>query len=112
PATEAARRYALFHAGVGRLHCAEEETVVAPFLPAALRDRMLREHAELERLAHGLPATQAELGERLRAHVRFEEDEAFAALQLLPESELVRLGALSREVRSKTRSPGEACHLT
>jgi hypothetical protein len=73
---------------------------------------MLREHAELDGLVRGLPATQAELGERLRAHVRFEEEEAFAALQLLPEAELARIGALSREFRSKARSPGEACFLT
>ena len=48
----------------------------------------------------------------LRAHVRFEEDEAFGALQRdLSEAQWADLAARSQAFRAKHRSPGEECFL-
>ncbi|MEA3144174.1 MAG: hypothetical protein QOG31_1498 [Thermoplasmata archaeon] len=83
---EARRRFFLYHAGILRHHFTEEELALLPVLrDTTLRERFLREHRELEDAAVRLPnesdTFQRNLGERLRAHVRFEEDELFPALQ-------------------------------
>ena len=83
-----------FFEGHGRRHFEIEEELLVPLLPQAMADRILGEHAEIRARAERLPAEPAELGELLTAHVRFEEREAFAALEsALPEDRLAELGA-------------------
>ena len=73
----------------GRAHFAQEETLLAPAVPADRADlvgRMLGEHEEILRRAATLgerPEAGAaqELGELLSRHVRFEERELFPLLE-------------------------------
>ncbi|MCA1811025.1 MAG: hemerythrin domain-containing protein [Halobacteriales archaeon] len=122
-AATARRRFLLYHDAVLAHHLAEEETAVAPFLrDAALRGRLLREHADIRAvaasLAQGDSGVQLELGDLLRRHVRFEEDELFATLQRdLAEAEWADLATRAHAHRSGTRpgsigpGAGEECFL-
>lgn len=109
----ARRRFLLYHDAVLLHHFTEEEQALLPFVrDAALRDRLLREHADLRAatalLAKGDNDVQLELGELLRRHVRFEEDDLFAALQRdLTEDEWGDLAAKANAHRSTAR-PGSA----
>lgn len=107
---EAARsRFLRYAEAILAHHFAEEEDALLPFLgDARLRERLLREHANLRqriaRLQGADAAFQRDLGERLRAHVRFEEDELFEALQRdLGEGQWRQLDAAARQVRARAR---------
>lgn len=110
-AATARRRFLRYHEAAARFHFEEEERALLPFLrDAHLRERLLREHAELRDLVARLPqgdgALQRGLGEQLRAHIRFEEDELFEAMQRdLPQDEWVQVAALAGGYRSRVR-PG------
>jgi hypothetical protein len=115
------RRFLSYFASVLRLHFDEEEAILAPLIgDATLRQRFLDEHADLRRRAESLPAAdaqaQVDLGQRLREHVRFEEDVLFPHLEtLLGGPALTALAAESHQVRLRDR-PGslqgdEACFL-
>jgi hemerythrin-like domain-containing protein len=91
----------------GRRHFAIEEEILLPALarhaPAdhAAIVRVLVEHVDLRRRARDLeadadpaPATLRELGDRLHAHIRHEEDVLFPLIEAtLPREELIALGA-------------------
>ena len=91
-----------FWVGVGRRHFEIEEELLLPVLSderwTAMAERVRAEHADIRARAAALehePAVEAarELGERLNAHVRFEERELFAHLEAaLDATELERLG--------------------
>jgi hemerythrin-like domain-containing protein len=109
PADASAARAAFlaFWADEGRHHFAVEEEVVLPgFARHVASDddaivRVLVEHVDLRRRAQALADTDTpaladlhELGARLRAHIRYEEDELFQLIEKsLPHDELVALGA-------------------
>ena len=109
PADASAARAAFlaFWADEGRHHFAVEEEVVLPgFARHVASDddaivRVLVEHVDLRRRAQALADTDTpaladlhELGARLRAHIRYEEDELFPLIEKsLPHDELVALGA-------------------
>ena len=90
-APDARERFAAYWAQDGAGHFAIEERVLtAGLLPEEARwpegvARMTAEHRDLERLAAlalgGDQEAQAQLGERLDAHVRFEERELFPLLE-------------------------------
>lgn len=81
-ADTARRRFLAYFESVLRHHFDEEEALLGPRIAdPALRQRLLDEHADLRRRAAALPDGQAELGEALRLHVRFEEDVLFPALE-------------------------------
>jgi len=107
PDTAGAARDAFlaFWHGEGRHHFAIEEDVL---LPAFARHvgpdheaivRVLVEHVDIRRRAqdlgeHAQLAALHELGARLRAHIRHEEDVLFMLVeQTLPDDELTALGA-------------------
>jgi hypothetical protein len=84
-AASSRRAFLAYVDSVLRHHFAEEDAIVAPLVQdPALRRRLLDEHADLARRANALakdPEGQADLGEALRQHVRFEEDELFPHLE-------------------------------
>ena len=95
-----------FFEAEGRRHFEIEEDVLVPALPAddpawsAGVSRLLDDHAALRAMAGEVEAAPQSvelargLGERLNAHVRFEERELFVMLEeRLPASELERIGA-------------------
>jgi hypothetical protein len=94
----AADRYLRFFAAEGAAHFDEEEAVLVPSLPAAMADRLTREHAEIRAatraLAERKDVTAAwRVGELLAAHVRFEERVVFTHLEhSLPAAELAAIG--------------------
>jgi hemerythrin-like domain-containing protein len=110
-AATARRRFLQFSEKVLRFHYDEEDLALVPFIrDLGQRERLRTEHADLrERVA--LLATadegfQRDLGERLRAHIRFEEDDLFETMQRdLTKEEWVRLAAVARAFRAKVR-PG------
>jgi iron-sulfur cluster repair protein YtfE (RIC family) len=93
-------RYLEFFAEEGDRHMAIEEEVLAPALAGErdVRTRLLVEHLDIRRRARALGrwATRraaVELGERLTAHVRFEERELFPLLEArLTAAELAAVG--------------------
>lgn len=116
-----ARRRFLSYAPILELHFGEEELTVAPRVgDEALRRRLLDEHADLRRrigaLATASGPEQAELGEALRLHVRFEEDVLFPHLESRLSaddlSDLAKAGAgLRADRRPESATGGEACFL-
>lgn len=82
-------RFLAFMLGAGCRHFEDEESILLPMLPADAVEagrKLVREHEELLRAAEVLgadPTTGAAraLGERLAAHVRFEERELFPLLE-------------------------------
>jgi hemerythrin-like domain-containing protein len=95
-------RLSSFWASVGRRHFEIEEELLLPALAderwQAMAERVRSEHADIRRRAAALEQEASvdaarELGERLNAHVRFEERELFAHLEAaLDAGELERLG--------------------
>ena len=84
----------------GRAHFTQEESLLAPEVPAdraELAERMLVEHEEILRRAATLGArpeagAARELGELLSRHVRFEERELFPLLERrLPPARLLEI---------------------
>lgn len=116
-AATAARRFRSYHDAVLRHHFDEEESLLAPHLDDGLRKRLADEHADLTGRAAALPKDAVDLGERLRLHVRFEEDVVFPHLEArLGEPALVQLARQledgRRRVRPASLEPGaEACFL-
>jgi hypothetical protein len=85
----------------GRVHFAQEESLLAPAVPddqVDLARRMRTEHEEILRRAEALGrrpdvASARALGELLSRHVRFEERELFPLLERrLPAPRLLELG--------------------
>jgi Hemerythrin HHE cation binding domain len=103
-------RLSSFWASVGRRHFEIEEELLLPALSderwAAMAERVRSEHADIRHRAAELeqePTVEAarELGERLNAHVRFEERELFAHLEAaLDATELERLGRAVEEAEA------------
>jgi ketosteroid isomerase-like protein len=105
--TSATERFVRFLAGHEVAHFALEESVLVPALPpgergAALGHRLLDDHEFLRDALRRLRASPAagtvsflhKLGERLRAHVRMEEQELFPYLEeTLDERALAAIGA-------------------
>ncbi len=95
-------RFLAFFAAEGEDHLAGEEQVLGPALAGdeERRARLLAEHAAIRRRARALEDwpdqdAAAELGDLITAHVRFEEREAFPALErTLPAEDLERIGRL------------------
>jgi len=108
-APDAAARFLAFLASEGRRHFAIEEDLVLPALapgPDGERDEVLRvlsDHVALRRagdaLGRGEPVDLGAAGERLDAHVRFEERVLFP----LVEAELApdRLSALGAAISAR-----------
>jgi hemerythrin-like domain-containing protein len=106
-AASATERFVRFLARHELAHFALEESVLVPALPpgehgAALGERLLEDHEFLREALRRLQASPAagtvsflhEVGERLRAHVRMEEQELFPYLeQSLDERALATIGA-------------------
>jgi hemerythrin-like domain-containing protein len=100
-------RLSSFWAAVGRRHFEIEEELLLPALSderwLAMAERVRSEHADIRSRAAALehrPSVDAarELGERLNAHVRFEERELFGHLEAaLDTAELERLGRAVEE---------------
>lgn len=73
-------------------HFADEEATVLPILndgAPALAEQMTDEHREIERLVHEVdttPATLERFADALASHIRFEEREAFPAVERLANS--------------------------
>jgi hypothetical protein len=96
-----------FYAREGARHFRAEEDLLLPaYARHAAPDapeivRVLTEHVDLRRRGQDVeaatdpdPAVLRELGERLEAHIRFEERELFPMIEAaLPDDELERLGA-------------------
>jgi hemerythrin-like domain-containing protein len=122
-AAAARRDFLRFHGAILAHHFEEEERALAGFIRDGMqRERLLREHRSVQdgaaRLAGADEAFQRELGERLRAHVRFEEDELFPVLQRdLSEVEWAQVAdaakAYRRQVRPNSVGAGSAeeCYL-
>lgn len=120
-AATARQRFLAYFAGVLGPHFDEEEALLAPLVQdLALRQRLLDEHADLRRRAGALPDApapeQAELGERLRLHVRFEEDVLFPHIEATAPPGLSALQEATLAFRAKVRpaslgGDGEACFL-
>jgi hypothetical protein len=111
-APEARERFAEFWAADGPAHFAVEEAVLTTELLSGDEDwsagvaRMTAEHRELEELAGRLVGGDREaggtLGERLDAHVRYEERELFPMLEERAGAELLaQLGATITELRGR-----------
>jgi hemerythrin-like domain-containing protein len=100
-------RLSSFWAGIGRRHFEIEEELLLPALAderwLAMAERVRSEHADIRRRAAALEEDASvdaarELGERLNAHVRFEERELFGHLETaLDTGELERLGRAVEE---------------
>jgi hemerythrin-like domain-containing protein len=118
-----ARRRFLLFAAATRQHFEEEERALLPLVrDAGLRERVLREHADLRERIARLPQEgdlfQRDLGDRLRAHVRFEEDVLFEAMQRgLSAQEWMQVAAVAGGYRASVRpnsigpGAGEECFL-
>jgi hypothetical protein len=100
----AIERFRAFWLRSGARHFEIDETLILPALPPgdlewdAAAARMLAEHADVRARAQALDAEEIdavrELGERLAAHVRFEERVLFPLLeQRMGAAELAALGA-------------------
>jgi hypothetical protein len=106
----ALERLSAFWASVGRRHFEIEEELLLPALSdqrwTAMAERVRSEHADIRRRAAALEREATveaarELGERLNAHVRFEERELFAHLEAaLDTTELERLGRAVEEAEA------------
>lgn len=102
-------------------HFDEEEATLAPRInDAALRQRLVDDHADLRRRIAALPAAdgveQTALGEALRLHVRFEEDVLYPHLEgTLAAEDMLAIAERGNAFRSKERpeslAGGEACFL-
>lgn len=119
-AASSRRAFLAYVEGVLRHHFAEEEALLAPLVrDAALRQRLLDEHADLLRRSAALAkgtADQGELGERLRQHVRFEEDLLFPHLESVTDArawdDLAQATqALRQTVRPMSLTGAEVCFL-
>lgn len=99
----ATTRFADFWAGHGERHFEIEEALILPALPPgdpewdASVERVRDDHADIRARAAALRHDDVQaanaLGERLHAHVRFEERTQFGLLEAaLPEDRLVALG--------------------
>jgi hemerythrin-like domain-containing protein len=103
-------RLSSFWASVGRRHFEIEEELLLPALSderwATMAERVRSEHADIRSRAAALEREATveaarELGERLNAHVRFEERELFAHLEAsLDPTELERLGHAVEEAEA------------
>lgn len=117
-AATARRRFLLFHHAVVRFHFEEEDLALTPFIrDDAQRRRLASEHADLRgrvaRLATSDDAFQRDLGERLRAHIRWEEDVLFEQMQKdLAPNEWAKLADLATVFRARVRpgSVGPGAH--
>lgn len=100
----ATARFAAFWQQAGARHFEIEETIILPARPEgdaewdAATARVRAEHAEIITRAEALDATDVgaarELGERMTAHVRFEERVLFGLLErALDDDALAALGA-------------------
>ncbi|MFA5944616.1 MAG: hemerythrin domain-containing protein [Candidatus Thermoplasmatota archaeon] len=116
-----ARQRFLSYVPILSLHFDEEERILAPRIQdAALRNRLLAEHADLRSrfaaLANASAEAQTELGQKLREHVRFEEDVLFPHLEdLQPGLDWPTVDAEASAFRAATRPAslggGESCFL-
>jgi hypothetical protein len=107
---DALERLSAFWASVGRRHFEIEEELLLPALSderwAAMADRVRSEHADIRGRAAALEQEASvdaarDLGERLNAHVRFEERELFTHLEAaLDTTELERLGRAVAEAEA------------
>jgi hypothetical protein len=110
-AATARRRFLLFHQAIARFHFEEEDRALTPFIrDDAARRRLAAEHADLSERVARLPtadeAFQRDLGHRLRAHIRWEEDELFEAMQReLDEADWQQVAAIANGYRARVR-PG------
>jgi hypothetical protein len=103
-------RLSSFWASTGRRHFEIEEELLLPALTdeqwLAMAERVRSEHEDIRRRAAALEQEASvdaarELGERLNAHVRFEERELFAHLEAaLDTDELERLGRAVEEAEA------------
>jgi hemerythrin-like domain-containing protein/ketosteroid isomerase-like protein len=123
-AASATERYVRFLARHELAHFALEESVLVPALPpgergAALSERLLEDHEFLRDALRRLQASPAavtlsyvhEIGERLRAHVRMEEQELFPYLeQSLDERALAAIGAKLAQEPDGTEEPADVVH--
>lgn len=95
-----------FFTSEGDSHFDTEEDVLLGELPADMAARLVDEHADLRRRAASLidrPTVERahDVGERLTAHVRFEEREAFPHLEAaLPRRRLAEIGRLLHAVHA------------
>ncbi len=116
-AATAAQRFLRYHEAVLVHHFHEEEAALLPHLPQDLASRLVAEHNDLRKRAADLAngGDARELGEALRAHVRFEEDAVFQHLQdALDDDEWTRLRQLAQDIRQAARPTaghGEDCFL-
>ncbi len=106
-AAEARESFLAFWDGGGRTHFMVEEEVLLPAFARHVPSdheaivRVLVEHVDLRRRAQDLERDETpalgdlhELGDRLQAHIRHEEDVLFPLIeQALPRDELLALGA-------------------
>lgn len=110
-------RFLRYHDAVLVHHFHEEEEALLPHLPPGLAARLVAEHNDLRRRAAALAngGSARELGDSLRAHVRFEEDVVFQHLQAaLDEHAWARLTTAAQSIRKGLRpaaGAGEDCFL-
>lgn len=113
----AVERFLRYHDAVLVHHFHEEEETLLPHLPADLASRLVAEHNDLRRRAASLRTDghAGDLGEALRAHVRFEEEVVFAHLQAhLDDAGFADLQARAAALRRSLRPAaghGEDCFL-
>jgi len=89
-------------------HFAEEERLLGPLATPADQQRLREEHQDLEDRINALPEGVVELGEKLDAHIRWEEREFFPAVEAnATEEQLAELMKLSSEVEMR-RWPHDA----
>lgn len=118
---DTARRHFLSYWPVLALHFDEEETVLGPrIMDSDMGRRLKAEHDDLRRRAADLPAAtplaQADLGAKLREHVRFEEDVLFPHVEAILTADdwdaIVAEGASHRrQHRPASLDGGESCFL-
>lgn len=116
---QARSRFLAYFQSVLGAHFDEEELLLAPRIAdAALRQRLFDEHADLRQsvqaLTHAAASDTVELGQKVREHVRFEEDLLFphleglaGGLDALPEA----TAAFRARVRPASLGGGESCFL-
>lgn len=120
---QAAERFAGFWESDLQAHFSQEEQIVLPLLARAAPDsneirETLNQHAEITRLVAELSDKLARrealeanlldaLGDSLRRHIRFEENELFPAVEAsAPEEELSRMNEQLERERSRAGQAG------
>lgn len=115
-AATARQRFLSYYDAILVHHLREEEEALRPHLTTNQADRLVSEHNQIRKLAADLATSSAgasELGELLRAHVRWEEDELFQDLQAkLQEAGWRTIQESLRTIRAdEGRHDGEDCFL-